>query len=423
MKKIIISITALCFIVVALFVWVSNAYSQNTIINLSEYPENRFDTYISTTMDTVEINIKLAQIELWSNNEGKLGSTFGYYFEESGNYIELSSEGLVTGYGMGEPSIPFFWRFMYYPLKFINVSYKVLGYDEEIIDLSACGFDKKIIPAQPSVPKNRPPDKFYIDTITYSEDKYYNEEIAVFTEEGADLLMMLQRKGGIIIRPIQYNPVQNKLRILNNLTFQVIFSIPSNIIDSIKIIPENISVSDSVLFATYAKPYIFEGGRTYQLNIDSIKEKKIYISGKFDSSNRNSPWIIRNSTVNIGLLPAGTYELIYKFIDINPNGAMFPIETYSINFVVSENSKVQDVKIKEFDLYPNPCNSYINISFPDTDNEIRHVQMFDISGKLIYEENTNQNSLQINMSSYNRGIYFIRVVSSKSEYKHKIIKR
>ena len=197
----------------------------------------------------------------------------------------------------------------------------------------------------------------------------------------------------------------------------------TNVIDSIKVMPRNISVSDPVLFATFSKP--FGGDCTYQLNIDSIIDTKIYVSGKFESDAKCA-YKGANDTIDIGLLPAGTYELIYKFIDIKREDDIVPnvpTETYSIAFVVSLSSKVQDVKIKEFDLYPNPCNSHINIVFPNTDNQIRHIQLFDIFGKMIDEKNVNQNLLQINMSSYNQGIYFIRIVSNKSEYKHKIIKR
>ena len=198
----------------------------------------------------------------------------------------------------------------------------------------------------------------------------------------------------------------------------------TNIIDSIKIMPRNISVSDPIFFAMYAHP--FSGGCTHQFNVDSIIiDTKIYISGKFDSNDKcGALWDKEvNDTINIGLLPAGTYELIYTLIDINHYGARYLPETYSIEFVVSLSSEVQEVKIKEFELYPNPCDSYVNIVFSNIDNEIKHIQLFDIVGKMIYEKNVNQNSLQINMSSYNQGIYFIRITNNKNEYKYKIIKR
>ncbi len=198
----------------------------------------------------------------------------------------------------------------------------------------------------------------------------------------------------------------------------------TNVIDSIKIIPEDISVSDPVIFATFSEP--FGGDCTYQLNIDSIIDTKIYISGKFESDTKCMGQGA-NNTINIGLFPAGTYELIYKFIDIKPEDSIVPnvpTETYSIVFVVSQLSEIQNIKIEEsYLLYPNPCDSHINILFPDIDNEIKHIQLFDIFGKLVYEKDVSQNSLQMNMISYNQGIYFIRIISSKSEHKYKIIKK
>ena len=222
------------------------------------------------------------------------------------------------------------------------------------------------------------------------------------------------------IRVIQLKKQMLLLSLLHIFFFTSIAQ--TNIIDSIKVMPKNISVSDPVFFATFSKA--FSGDCTYQLNIDSIIDTKIYISGKFESDVKCMEKGA-NDTINIGLLPAGTYELIYKFIDIKREDDIVPnvpTETYSIEFVVSLSSKVQDVKITEFDLYPNPCDSHINIVFSN-DNEIKHIQLFDIFGKMIYKENVNQNSLQINMSSYNQGIYFIKIVSNKSEYEHKIIKR
>jgi len=178
---------------------------------------------------------------------------------------------------------------------------------------------------------------------------------------------------------------------------------------------------DFALFAAYAKPFTLSGDCTYQLNVDSIVATKIYIRGKFNGNCKCWDKGI-NDTINIGLLPVGTYELIYKLIDIKPHYPVEIREIHSMKFVVSPSSKVQDVKIKEIDLYPNPCDSHINIIFSN-DNEIKHIQLFDIFGKMIYEEDINLNSLQIDMSSYNQGFYFIRIVSNKSEYKYKIIKK
>lgn len=105
-----------------------------------------------------------------------------------------------------------------------------------------------------------------------------------------------------------------------------------NIIDCIKVMPENISISDSVLFVTFSPP--FGGDCTYQLNIDSINTTKIYISGKFESDAKCA-YKGANDTINIGLLPAGKYELFYALRDVSQYGAGCPIEKYNIKFVVT----------------------------------------------------------------------------------------
>lgn len=197
---------------------------------------------------------------------------------------------------------------------------------------------------------------------------------------------------------------------------------------TLKIIPENISIDDSVFFTILSSP--FSGSCTHNLKVDSIIDAnntahtKIYISGKYDSGNKCGDFWDKdlNDTINIGLLPIGSYQLIYQFIDITSDEDMrHPTNTYWLWFDVYPFSKVQDNnKIKEIKIYPSPCNSHINIVFPDMDN--KHIQLFDVFGKIIFEKNTNQNSLQINMSSYNSGIYFINIESNNNIYNHKIIK-
>ena len=197
-------------IFVALFALFSNSYSQNTVISLSKSTESKFDLRVSTTVDTLEASLKLMHIELLSNNRSG----------QSSSYIELRSDGLTEIFDVGKPNIPVFSKLIECPLE-ASVSFKILEYDEEIIDLSAKGVSEKIIPAQPSVFKNKEPNEFYIDTVTYSNDKYHNADITAFEDVG---ILRSVRLGRIEIRPIQYNPVQNKLRILNNLKIQIVFS-------------------------------------------------------------------------------------------------------------------------------------------------------------------------------------------------------
>ncbi len=138
-------------IFIALVALASNSYSQNVVISLSKSAESRFDvSKVPATVDVLEANLKLKHIELLSNDRSRQASS----------YIELRSDGLTEIFDAGKPNIPVFSKLIECPLE-ATVSFKILGYDEEIIDLSTKGFSKKIIPAQPSVSKSEEPDKFH----------------------------------------------------------------------------------------------------------------------------------------------------------------------------------------------------------------------------------------------------------------------
>ncbi len=105
-------------------------------------------------------------------------------------------------------------------------------------------------------------------------------------------------------------------------------------------------------------------------------------------------------------------ELVYKNPDYSKCYYDDPNEFLSVETITNSSNIA---------IYPNPTGDFFIISDPK--QTVSRVEIFDVFGKMIYEKNVNQNLLQINMSSYSQGIYLIRIVSNKSEYKHKIIKR
>lgn len=81
------------------------------------------------------------------------------------------------------------------------------------------------------------------------------------------------------------------------------------------------------------------------------------------------------------------------------------------------NSITKDSKVL---IYPNPTNSIININ---SYNEIKNIEIYDISGRLIqYSIVNNLNSI-INLSERSKGIYFVKVVTTEGILVEKIIKK
>ncbi len=83
------------------------------------------------------------------------------------------------------------------------------------------------------------------------------------------------------------------------------------------------------------------------------------------------------------------------------------------------NTGVYNTESKNFSIYPNPLTSELSIDFPDED--LYTVNIFNSIGEKIYEEKAFRRQ-SIVTSSFQNGIYLIRVISKNRSYSQKIIK-
>jgi hypothetical protein len=83
------------------------------------------------------------------------------------------------------------------------------------------------------------------------------------------------------------------------------------------------------------------------------------------------------------------------------------------------NTGVNNTETKDISFYPNPITSELTIEFPDAD--LYTVNIFNSIGEKIYEEKafTRQSTIT---SSFQNGIYLIRVISKNRNYSKKIVK-
>lgn len=76
-------------------------------------------------------------------------------------------------------------------------------------------------------------------------------------------------------------------------------------------------------------------------------------------------------------------------------------------------------KIDHFSIYLNPVNHFLNLS---ANENIVKVQIFDLSGKEILTTNPNQMAVNFNLSSYNNGLYLVKISTVSQSGTYKIIK-
>lgn len=86
------------------------------------------------------------------------------------------------------------------------------------------------------------------------------------------------------------------------------------------------------------------------------------------------------------------------------------------------------VGIKELDsdndfmVYPNPVTTELNIAAKNYDmSKPYSVKVLDVTGKVIYSEDTNQKSFSINTTHWSKGMYIVEVLNNKIKFHKKIV--
>ncbi|PIY07240.1 MAG: Gingipain R, partial [Bacteroidetes bacterium CG_4_10_14_3_um_filter_31_20] len=142
-------------------------------------------------------------------------------FTKNGDFNQLFVENYVNDGEFGSPSLPTLKKLIEVPFN-ANIKVNIISYDEEIISLNNLGFSNKIIPQQPSVRKDQDVAQlpFHFNEQVYLTNDFIESQIAEIQNVG---IMRGVNIGRLVVRPIQYNPVQNEIRILKNIVVEVNF--------------------------------------------------------------------------------------------------------------------------------------------------------------------------------------------------------
>jgi len=83
----------------------------------------------------------------------------------------------------------------------------------------------------------------------------------------------------------------------------------------------------------------------------------------------------------------------------------------------------QDKSNGKVDVFPNPSSDIVNIRLKNSKEKIFEIEVFDIIGKQIFiKSNIRTSSSIIDVSSYEQGVYFYKIISSNKEvYSGKIV--
>jgi len=110
-------------------------------------------------------------------------------------------------------------------------------------------------------------------------------------------------------------------------------------------------------------------------------------------------------TTKTHIIPQGDKNW-YRVNIYNSNADELTLFTNEINMATVG---VEDNKDYDVNIYPNPANSFVNINLPfEFSNP--EVKIFDAQGKLMYDNIENSNMINIDISSFSTGKYFVSIV-------------
>jgi hypothetical protein len=115
-------------------------------------------------------------------------------------------------------------------------------------------------------------------------------------------------------------------------------------------------------------------------------------------------------------------EILVK-ADISSDDYTFWSDTFSI--LVRESVNIEDISEPMTRIYPNPTNAIINIEINNTDEQGVEIELFTVTGKVIYQKEYKNIPAhfvkQIDLSGYTKGLYFVKVKQANAIYMGKII--
>lgn len=131
---------------------------------------------------------------------------------------------------------------------------------------------------------------------------------------------------------------------------------------------------------------------------------------------------IRNSSIEEGLDFMNYSSNLSVCVDnaqLNDVQNLYPDITFTTNcgsFLTTAQSKIRKDEIK---IAPNPVKDFVTLS---SEENIKNVTIFDAQGRIIFNENFNNEMTKINLSAHPTGTYTVKIKTATTEMVKKIIK-
>ena len=133
-------------------------------------------------------------------------------------FVELSLNNSYPSKNIGSPNLPMLNKIIEIP-RGGSIRLEIIEDEIEIYNIKNYNINNLLYPVQPSIPKSGPISNFIMNEKDYNSNLFKNKLIEI-DEKG---LMREVRIANLLISPIEYNPIENKIILHKNLKFKLHF--------------------------------------------------------------------------------------------------------------------------------------------------------------------------------------------------------
>ncbi|WP_053002309.1 DUF7619 domain-containing protein [Kordia jejudonensis] len=159
--------------------------------------------------------------------------------------------------------------------------------------------------------------------------------------------------------------------------------------------------------------YLLSSSHNVEVSITGNIVKIIFQSIFLESGGHGN--ILLKIPTQLSLQPQDFVEITANiFFDYN-----FPIETNNAETTFATLSNPEFGVDSSIEMYPNPTKDNLYIT---ANNLIKSIELYDLQGRIIQQENFNAKQVNVDMANQARGIYFIKISTENGVSTEKIIK-
>ncbi|MEI7597410.1 MAG: choice-of-anchor J domain-containing protein [Bacteroidota bacterium] len=173
----------------------------------------------------------------------------------------------------------------------------------------------------------------------------------------------------------------------------------------------------------------FEAGKTYNLGFyyramdgNSPEKMRVYL---LDNQTSGSPV---SQIVNLSNIANSTYAKSSSNFTVPATGSYYlGFNIYSVansfllfldDISITETTEVNELKQTDISIFPNPANDEVNIS---ANENINNISIINALGQIVYSAEVGKTTIKVNTSSFEKGIYFVKIQTENSSINQKVI--